>query len=254
MCHTLHCIQQGLCLSFLSFSPPAEPTCCLALSRYFRAPSRALCNGRWFTFLSPQHGQLMHMPELPSMLHYPHARAFSVNLFSSVKVSFPFLRVSQALWLLQFLTWALHLSLSILLAGSRFLLCLPTPKPQVPASNWPHISFLRLAPQLLPSLPYRLTYFISLSINIFVFPGLLSATCNNVYAVSIFALFLLDLDSFNVYFYFQYHYFLFHTFLLFSVSPRISPSRDTYFLAPSDVSSLIFIFANLYITTNKLSL
>lgn len=143
----------------------------------------------------PQHGQLIcwlglnhdNMPEFPSMLRYPHARAYPVNLFSSVKVSFSFLHVSQALQLLQFPTWALHLSLSILLTGSRFLPCLPTPKPWVPASNWAQISFPHLAPQLLPPLPYRLTYFISLSINIFVFPGLLSVTCNNVYAVLTFA-------------------------------------------------------------------
>lgn len=190
------------------------------------SPSSSLQHGQLIFWLGLNHD---NMPEFPSMLHYPHARAYSVNLFSSVKVSFSFLHVSQALQLLQFPTWALHLSLSILLTGSRFLPCLPTPKPWVPASNWAQISFLCLAPQLLPSLPYRLTYFITLSINIFVFPGLLSVTCNNVYAVLTFALFLLNLDSFHMYFYFQYHYFLFHTFLLFPSSPHVSPSTGYLF-------------------------
>lgn len=143
------------------------------------------------------------MPELPSMFHCLHTRAFYGNLLSSVKVSFPFLCIPQVLWLLQSLLQAPHLSISICLTGSRFLLYLPTPKPWVPVSNWAQVSFLHLELQLPPSLPYRLTYFIFPPIKIFVVPGLLSATCNNLYAVSILALFLLDLDSFHVYFYFQ---------------------------------------------------
>lgn len=97
------------------------------------------------------------------------------------------------------------------------------------------------APCLLPSLPYRLLDFISLSIIISVFPGLLSAIYDNVYVVSILALFLLNLDSFCVYFHFLYHYFLPHTSLLFPIPPHISPSQDNYSLGSSDVSSLIFI-------------
>lgn len=100
-----------------------------------------------------------------------------------------------------------------------------------------------IAPCLLLSLHYRLLDFISLSIIISVFPGLLSATYDNVYVVSISALFLLNLDSFCAYFYFQYHYFLPHTSLLFPIPPRISPSQGNYCLGSSDVSSLIFIHA-----------
>lgn len=42
MCHTLHCIRQGLCPSFLSFSPWAEATCCLPLSLFQSTLSHTL--------------------------------------------------------------------------------------------------------------------------------------------------------------------------------------------------------------------
>lgn len=156
MCHTLPCIQQRLCLSFLSFTE-----LCISASP--------------FSLLGPDVSSASPVTSLKGLLQPGHT------------------------------------------------------------SN----SF---APHLLPSLPYRLTCFISLSIIISVFSGLLSATYDNVYAVSILALFLIYLDSFCVYFYFQYHYFLLHTALLFPIPPHISPSQDNYSLS-SEVSSLIFINA-----------
>lgn len=48
--------------------------------------------------------------------------------------------------------WALHLSLSILLAGSRCLLCLPSHKSQEPAPNWAYIQFLCTSPFLITAL------------------------------------------------------------------------------------------------------
>lgn len=209
----------------------------------------------------PQHGQLIcwlglnhdNMPEFPSMLHYPHARAYSANLFSSVRVSFSFLHVSQALQLLQFPIWALNLSLSILLTGSRYFPCLPTPKPWVPASNWAQISFLCLAPQVLPSLIGSLTLspcpltFLYFQVS-YLSPAIMSMlSWPLLYFCSVLTLSIcISNSSITISCSTHFCSFLFlHMYL---------PLQDIYSLAPSDVSSLILNFDNFYITTNKLSL
>lgn len=92
-----------------SLSRAAEPACYPPLPHYFlhTLPWQMMC------LPLPQQSQLMYMPELPPMPFL--MPGFSGILFSSIKVSFPFLCVSQV-------PRALHLSVSIRSAGSRFLL------------------------------------------------------------------------------------------------------------------------------------
>lgn len=124
-------------------------------------------------------------------------------------------------------------------------------KSQEPAPNWAHIQFFCTPPSTVTAL---WAHFISLSIIISVFPGLLSATYDNACAISILALFLLNLDSFYVYFYFQYHYFLLHTSALSYPSPHL-PHKIIMLLVllmfPLSYSSMHWILEDLVISRKK---
>lgn len=129
-------------LSFLSFAPPAEPTCSLPFSCYFKAPSHALYHGRWSAFLSHSMVKSCICQSFHQCLHDPHARAFSGNLFSSVKVCSPLLclfpsTLTPPVPYLSPASQPLHYPSWMQVSP----LCLPTPKPQVPASNDAHILF-----------------------------------------------------------------------------------------------------------------
>ena len=248
MRHELHCIQLGLCLSFLSFSPPAEPTCHLPLLAIFGAPSHMLCHDRWSAFLPPNRVDSCICQSFHQRLHHPHCRAFSGSLFSSVKLGFPFLHVSQTLWLLQFLIWAPYLSLSILLAGSKFILSQASwacfklgthlvPLPHIPASptttlyghllNLPPLTFLYfqvsyLPLVIMPMLSRSLLYFYSiLTLSMCVCTSSVTTSCS------------IHFCSF--------------------LSLHTPPLCDTCSLTP-DISSPVFIFTDFYITIKKLSL
>lgn len=174
MCHTLHCIQQRLCLSFISFSPPAEPTCCLPLS---------LCQN---TLLHILQWQMIHFPIPTTRPIHAYARPsinallsslqgfFCQPFFSSVKVSFALLSCFPSTDTSSFspepcISMSLFLSLNL-----DFFPVSPLQASSA-ASNWAQISCFCLAPHPLPSLHYRPIYFPSLPIHISVVPGLLFA-------------------------------------------------------------------------------
>lgn len=185
----------SLCLQPQARSSPIYVAICMQIRGYFQMHSAPCRRQAAFKNVFFPRMTVKFSVSILFILHLL-AGCCSWHWFISIlkpRVSYTSLHPTESLCKFPLFLWALHLSLCILFAGSRTLPCLPTHKSQEPAPNLAHTSN-SFAPCLLPSLPYRLTCFISLSIIISVFPGLPSAIYDN--AVSILALFLLDLDSF----------------------------------------------------------
>lgn len=193
------------------------------------------------------------MPDLPSMLFYPHYRAFSVNLFFQCQgllcFAFMFSKHSDT----SSFSPEPCISMSLFLSLDLDFFPVSPLQASSAASNWAQISCFCLAPHPLLSLHYRLIYFPSLPIHISVVPGLLFAILiismlfwSLLYFSSVLTLSIcISTSSIDI---------CCSEYFCSFLSLHTSPAQDTYSLAPLLVSSLIFIFADLYTTTNKLSL